>query len=118
MPPVLLIVKFTRNNIFLNVIRNGKTLHTRSLGLLGTKNAEKRTSLAIEKTFAETMIFIVKKGYKLLAIHFNGSYKDARTQVLEEARQVNLVITEVRDITSVPFNGSQLKKQRRRKHRG
>jgi small subunit ribosomal protein S11 len=113
--PVLLNVKFTRNNVFLNVTDNGQTTIKYSLGSTKTKNTLKRSETAETTTLLKTVVEMYKAGYESVIVQFDGSNKELREELIELLVEGEFIIEEIRDITRIPFNGCRLKKQRRRK---
>jgi small subunit ribosomal protein S11 len=114
--PVILNIKCTRNNIFLNVIDNGQTTIMYSLGSTGAKNALKRSELAETTTLLKTVVNIARAGYNSVTVQFNGLEEELREELLELLIEANITVDSIIDVTSIPFNGCRLKKKRRRKN--
>ena len=114
-------LSFRERNVFFTLSKEGKTLLTKSCGMLGFKNLLKKTSVAAEETltsFLQDMINMGVVKVRLVLSGFNRVRATLLRKLTLQARRLSIL--SVLDKTMMPFGGCRprgLKSRRRRLRR-
>lgn len=83
-----------------------------SSGCVGYKNAAKASPLAAERAAEDMAGKALKLGYNPVVVKTKGLGK-SKLYVLQQLQKCGIKVTEIQDITPIPYNGCRLKRKRR-----
>ena len=106
-------VKSTFNNTMVTITdTQGNTISWSSAGLKGFKGSRKSTPYAAQMAADDAARKAVEHGLKTIDVLVTGP-GSGRESALRAFQAVGLVITSIKDITSIPHNGCRARKRRR-----
>ncbi len=106
-------VNSTFNNTMITITdAQGNTISWSSAGAQGFKGSRKSTPFAAQVAAEDAGKKAQDHGVKTLEVEVKGP-GSGRESALRALQSIGLVITSIRDVTSVPHNGCRARKQRR-----
>lgn len=106
-------VNSTFNNTMITIAdAQGNTISWSSAGAQGFKGSRKSTPFAAQVAAEDAGKKAQEHGVKTLEVEVRGP-GSGRESALRALQSVGLVITSIRDVTSIPHNGCRARKQRR-----
>ena len=106
-------VNSTFNNTMVTITdTQGNTISWSSAGLKGVKGSRKSTPYAAQMAADDAARKAVEHGLKTIDVLVTGP-GSGRESALRAFQAVGLVITSIKDITSIPHNGCRARKRRR-----
>jgi len=106
-------VKATFNNTMITIAdAQGNTISWSSAGAQGFKGSRKSTPFAAQVAAEDAGKKAQEHGMKTLEVQVRGP-GSGRESALRALQSVGLIITSIRDVTSIPHNGCRARKQRR-----
>jgi small subunit ribosomal protein S11 len=106
-------VNSTFNNTMITITdAQGNTIAWSSAGAQGFKGSRKSTPFAAQVAAEDAGKKAQDHGMKTLEVEVRGP-GSGRESALRALQSIGLVITSIRDVTSVPHNGCRARKQRR-----
>lgn len=106
-------VNSTFNNTMVTITdTQGNTISWSSAGLKGFKGSRKSTPYAAQVAADDAARKAVEHGLKTIDVLVTGP-GSGRESALRAFQAVGLVITSIKDITSIPHNGCRARKRRR-----
>ncbi len=106
-------VNSTFNNTMITITdAQGNTISWSSAGAQGFKGSRKSTPFAAQVAAEDAGKKAQDHGLKTLEVEVKGP-GSGRESALRALQSIGLVITSIRDVTSVPHNGCRARKQRR-----
>ena len=106
-------VNSTFNNTMVTITdTQGNTISWSSAGLKGFKGSRKSTPYAAQMAADDAARKAVEHGLKTINVLVTGP-GSGRESALRAFQAVGLVITSIKDITSIPHNGCRARKRRR-----
>ncbi|MBO7244811.1 MAG: 30S ribosomal protein S11 [Alphaproteobacteria bacterium] len=106
-------VNSTFNNTMVTITdTQGNTISWSSAGLKGFKGSRKSTPYAAQMAADDAARKAVEHGLKTIDVLVTGP-GSGRESALRAFQAVGLVITSIKDITSIPHNGCRARKRRR-----
>ncbi len=106
-------VNSTFNNTMITITdAQGNTIAWSSAGAQGFKGSRKSTPFAAQVAAEDAGKKAQDHGMKTLEVEVRGP-GSGRESALRALQAIGLVITSIRDVTSVPHNGCRARKQRR-----
>ena len=106
-------VNSTFNNTMITIAdAQGNTIAWSSAGAQGFKGSRKSTPFAAQVAAEDAGKKAQDHGMKTLEVEVRGP-GSGRESALRALQSIGLVITSIRDVTSVPHNGCRARKQRR-----
>src|SRR5262245_52760142 len=101
------------NNTVVNISdAQGNTISWSSAGAKGFKGYRKSTPYAAQMAAEEAAKKAQEHGMKTIEIEVKGP-GSGRESALRDLQSMGLVVTSIRDVTSIPHNGCRPKKRRR-----
>lgn len=80
----------------------------------GYKGNKRKTSFAIKATITEMAREMAELGFDLVDIRVSGIKRVGRRTLIRLMRKEKIKMTTIQDVTPVPFNGTRLRRKRRR----
>ena len=80
----------------------------------GYKGNKRKTSFAIKSTITEMAKEMVELGFNLVEVRVSGVRRVGRRTLVRLMRKEKIKMTSIQDVTPVPFNGTRLRRRRRR----
>ena len=106
-------VNSTFNNTMVTITdTQGNTISWSSAGLKGFKGSRKSTPYSAQMAADDAARKAVEHGLKTIDVLVTGP-GSGRESALRAFQAVGLVITSIKDITSIPHNGCRARKRRR-----
>ena len=106
-------VNSTFNNTMITITdAQGNTISWSSAGAQGFKGSRKSTPFAAQVAAEDAGKKAQEHGLKTLEVEVRGP-GSGRESALRALQSIGLVITSIRDVTSIPHNGCRARKQRR-----
>ena len=106
-------VNSTFNNTMITIAdAQGNTISWSSAGAQGFKGSRKSTPFAAQVAAEDAGKKAQEHGLKTLEVEVRGP-GSGRESALRALQSIGLVITSIRDVTSIPHNGCRARKQRR-----
>jgi len=106
-------VNSTFNNTMITIAdAQGNTISWSSAGAQGFKGSRKSTPFAAQVAAEDAGKKAQDHGMKTLEVEVKGP-GSGRESALRALQSLGLVITSIRDVTSIPHNGCRARKQRR-----
>ena len=106
-------VNSTFNNTMITIAdAQGNTISWSSAGAQGFKGSRKSTPFAAQVAAEDAGKKAQEHGLKTLEVEVKGP-GSGRESALRALQSLGLVITSIRDVTSIPHNGCRARKQRR-----
>jgi len=106
-------VNSTFNNTMITIAdAQGNTISWSSAGAQGFKGSRKSTPFAAQVAAEDAGKKAQEHGMKTLEVQVRGP-GSGRESALRALQSVGLIITSIRDVTSIPHNGCRARKQRR-----
>ncbi len=106
-------VNSTFNNTMVTITdTQGNTISWSSAGLKGFKGSRKSTPYAAQIAADDAARKAIEHGLKTIDVLVTGP-GSGRESALRAFQAVGLVITSIKDITSIPHNGCRARKRRR-----
>ena len=106
-------VNSTFNNTMITITdAQGNTISWSSAGAQGFKGSRKSTPFAAQVAAEDAGKKAQEHGVKTLEVEVRGP-GSGRESALRALQSIGLVITSIRDVTSIPHNGCRARKQRR-----
>ena len=106
-------VNYTFNNTIVTITdKQVNTISWSSAGLKGFKGSRKSTPYAAQMAADDAARKAVEHGLKTIDVLVTGP-GSGRESALRAFQAVGLVITSIKDITSIPHNGCRARKRRR-----
>ena len=106
-------VNSTFNNTMITITdAQGNTISWSSAGAQGFKGSRKSTPFAAQVAAEDAGKKAQDHGMKTLEVEVSGP-GSGRESALRALQSIGVVITSIRDVTSVPHNGCRARKQRR-----
>lgn len=106
-------VNSTFNNTMITIAdAQGNTIAWSSAGAQGFKGSRKSTPFAAQVAAEDAGKKAQDHGMKTLEVEVRGP-GSGRESALRALQSIGLVITSIRDVTSIPHNGCRARKQRR-----
>lgn len=106
-------VNSTFNNTMVTITdTQGNTISWSSAGLKGFKGSRKSTPYAAQMAADDAARKAVEHGLKTVDVLVTGP-GSGRESALRAFQAVGLVVTSIKDITSIPHNGCRARKRRR-----
>lgn len=106
-------INTTRNNVFVMLLdRDNKVITYTSTGTAGFRNAAKNTPLAAEAAATQLAERALEKGFTSVAVKLKGMGRNKHFAV-SALTAAGLTITQLQEITRVPYNGCRLPARRR-----
>ncbi|MEW5307117.1 MAG: hypothetical protein WDW38_002189 [Sanguina aurantia] len=103
----------TLNNIFVTLTGgDGNIKAWASAGTMGFKNARKRQPIAAERAAEDVARKALKLGYVNVVVKIQGMGNNKQYAV-QSLHSAGLRITQLMDVTPIPYNGCRPKKKRR-----
>lgn len=101
------------NNTVVNITdAQGNTISWSSAGAKGFKGSRKSTPYAAQMAAEDAAKKAQEHGMKTLEVEVKGP-GSGRESALRALQAMGLVVTSIRDVTSIPHNGCRPKKRRR-----
>jgi small subunit ribosomal protein S11 len=80
----------------------------------GYKGNKRKTAFAIKTTITEMAKEMVELGFNLVEVRVSGVRRVGRRTLVRLMRKEKIKMTSIQDVTPVPFNGTRLRRRRRR----
>lgn len=109
----VVVITTTKNNTYVMLTDlNSQPKASESAGSMGYKNAAKRQPVAAERAAAEVAARGLKMGIESVVVKFRGIGRNKQI-ALSALHAAGLRITQLMDVTPIPYNGCRPKKKRR-----
>ena len=114
-PKGILHANFTFNTSRLTLTDlGGNVLFWLTPSRCGYKGNKRKTSFAIKSTITEMAQEMVELGFNLVEVRVSGVRRVGRRTLVRLMRKEKIKMTSIHDVTPVPFNGTRLRRKRRR----